>query len=367
MWPQVDVGYPRGHGKVDTDTFGHANLDTPSRRNTHDRHPGDTDMHRASLRPRREVIAPTLAPSASSSQAAGPTRGPRFSTELSPGSLVVPAAREHRRAHTASMHPNTRYLVSLLASRRAGGSPLPHLRPKDPLSPGLNLPGPRPWPRGRGGRLGPEPSPLPQGPPRRKYPLSPPAPPPSPPRPGVDGPRGPAPNSLPTHLSPLFSLLGFSVFPNSRGQWMQPPSQAPAPRPHRLLSGCSILLVFILCKKKKRKKFQQKPKAGAPGSPRSPPPPAVGPVGTENFPRCPCVWCPATAPSDCPALSPPPLPVFVIKRLWSFCCKEQKEKKKSKKRQKNTNRRGKKTTKKKGRKINTQKRLKKEKKGKKKT
>lgn len=59
--------------------------------------------------------------------------------DLSPGSSVVPAAHDHRRAHTASMHPDTGYLVTLLASRWAGGSPPPHqhLRPKEPPPPTL--------------------------------------------------------------------------------------------------------------------------------------------------------------------------------------------------------------------------------------
>ena len=53
------------------------------------------------------------------------------------------------------------------------------------------------------------------------------------------------------------------------------------------------------------------------------------------------------APSDCPALSPPPLPVLLLNVCGASAARNKKKKKKSKKRQKNTNRRGKKRQKKK--------------------
>lgn len=74
--------------------------------------------------------------------------------------------------------------------------------------------------------------------------------------------QGPSPAFPPHPLVTPFSLLGFSIFPMSEGSGH---SSHPKPQPW-LLSGLPIPLVFIL----RNEKFQQKPKAGAPGSPCSP-------------------------------------------------------------------------------------------------
>lgn len=117
----------RGHVKV-----GQMHLDTHLDTQSHNHNTqGHTDMPIASLRPRREVTAQIPAQSIAHFVPQGPLLlalspphpCPRFSAELSPGSSVVPATHKHRHSHTASMHPDTRYLVPLSASWWAGRSP----------------------------------------------------------------------------------------------------------------------------------------------------------------------------------------------------------------------------------------------------
>ena len=150
------------------------------------------------------------------------------------------------------MHPDTGYLVTLLASRWAGGSPPPqHLRPKEPppLTLGLSLPGPKPWPTRPRGRLGPEPPHSRASPSSKRPPLSWTGP-------GWIGP-GAQPHLLfPSTCHPLSVCWVFLSFQISEGSGRSSPHPEPQPR---LLSGLFHPPVFILCLKKKKSNRSQRP------------------------------------------------------------------------------------------------------------
>jgi hypothetical protein len=147
----------------------------------------------------------------------------------------------------------------------------------------------------------------------------------------------------PIHLSPSFDCWVFLSFPDCGGI-MDAAFVSPGPASEWILQPCPThTLTFH--------SFMQVPTEATGWSPGSPKPsthPTVGPVTTKNGEAPPPLY---TLGSSCflpvssafgvwprphlsVQLSLPTPPGVVLNRLWSFCCKEQKEKKILKKDQK---------------------------------
>lgn len=235
-------------------------IETPGHRHEH---PGTHSQHPTG--PARDP-APAPDPVTSSRLARPPPPriplaptcpNPRFSAQLSPGSSGVSLLPTHRRAHAASMHPDTQYLVPLWHHGGLEAAPTPTtLEAKGPPCPwGLSLPGLREGPS-------PEPPPTRAGSPQQQAPSN-------PARPRVDGPCGPAPRPFPSTRYPLLVCWVLCLSRLGRAVDTAP---VRSPSPGFCLDFAPVTL-FILFKKNSNRSQRLEP----PGSPQSPHPPLSGP------------------------------------------------------------------------------------------